>query len=91
MANANLVILSGRISSDLRFTDVNGEPACDFMLTVIGNPDKFESMPVRVFGKSLEIARGLKNGDQISLDGRLTYSQNADKRGYIKAHRLITF
>ncbi len=77
----NNVTLVGRLATDPRLEATNGNPICTFRLAVDrGKQDGADFIPIKCFGAAAENhAKYLTKGRLISLTGRISHSQWADK------------
>lgn len=77
----NNVTLVGRLATDPRLEASNGNPICTFRLAVDrGKQEGADFIPIKCFGAAAENhAKYLTKGRLISLTGRISHSQWADK------------
>lgn len=77
----NNVTLVGRLATDPRLEETKGNPICTFRLAVDrGKQDGADFIPIKCFGAAAENhAKYLTKGRLISLTGRISHSQWADK------------
>ncbi len=85
----NIVMLTGRVGSDLVLTESNGTNICKFPLAT---SDGTKDNPITnwhnivAFGKTAEILSSyVKKGEQLSLSGNIkntTYEKNGENRFY---------
>ena len=77
----NNVTLVGRLATEPRLEATNGNPICTFRIAVDrGKQDGADFIPIKCFGVAAENhAKYLTKGRLISLTGRISHSQWADK------------
>ena len=77
----NNVTLVGRLATDARLEATNANPICTFRPAVDrGKQDGADFIPIKCFGAAAENhAKYLTKGRLISLTGRISHSQWADK------------
>ena len=77
----NNVTLVGRLATDPRLEDSNGNPICTFRLAVDkGKADGADFIPIKCFGSPAELhAKYLSKGRMVSVSGRISHSQWTDK------------
>ena len=77
----NNVTLVGRLATEPRLEETNGNPICTFRLAVDrGRTEGADFIPIKCFGAAAENhAKYLAKGRLISLTGRISHSQWKDK------------
>ena len=77
----NNVTLVGRLATDTRLEESNGNPIVTFRLAVDrGKADGADFIPVKCFGSPAETHhKYLTKGRMVSIEGRISHSQWTDK------------
>lgn len=84
MADTNISIFSGRLTSDPNFSD-NGVDFCRFDIAnnrYYKGEERTTFIPIKVFGPQAKICyEHLKKGDKVIVQARLEIGQFTDKEG----------
>ncbi len=77
----NNVTLVGRLATDPRLEDTNGNPICTFRLSVDrGRAEGADFIPIKCFGTAAEQHhKYLSKARLVSITGRISHSQWKDK------------
>lgn len=92
MASANVVILEGKLSSQVKYgmnTEKNLDQA-DFYLEV-KDEGQTQNILCRVLGKDAFKLKSVKENQIVVLDGRLKYSQKDAKFCYVEAMKVMVY
>lgn len=77
----NLIILSGNISSDIKYSN-NKIAIAEFNLAIRRDKEKTDFIRLKAFGKTADLINGYcKKGDTIAIEGSIRNNNYTDSQG----------